>query len=198
MNPHESPSTRIIHSLNRRVDELIVQLSLGKAEAAEHVEATKKSLHEKVGRVRSAIIPGGSTEAFVAKLDHLRVQLALGKMETRDAYTAQREKIHHALDDARTGFHHLEDRVREDLDDSAETLELKFNALALDLGIAAIVAEDELKTRKDELAVQASRLAGKLKASASAVGEEAETAAREARLAYEDIRDNLKRLFHCD
>ncbi len=196
MNPHESPSTRLIHSLNRRLDEFIVQLSLGKSEAAEQVEATKKSLHEKLGNVRSAIIPGGSSEAFVAKLDHLRVQLALGKMETRDACAAQREKIHHALDDARTGFHHFEDRVREDLDDSAATLELKLNALALDLGIAAIVAEDELKTKKEELAAQASRLAGKLKASASAVGEEAENVAREARLAYEDIRENLKHLFH--
>jgi hypothetical protein len=198
MNPHESPATRLIHSLNRRVDELIVQLSLGKSEAADHVEATKKSLHEKLGKVRSSIIPGGSSEALAAKLDHLRVQLALGKMESRDAYEAQREKIHHALGEARNGFHHLEDRVRADLDDSAETLELKLNALALDLGIAAIVAEDELKTKKEEFAVQASRLAGKLKASASAVGHEAETAAHEARLAYEDIRDNLKRLFHRD
>jgi cob(I)alamin adenosyltransferase len=195
MNPHESPAVRIIQSLNRRIDELIVQLSLGKSEAADQVEVTKHRLHEKLGQVRSAIIPGGSSEAFVAKLDHLRVQLALGKMESRDAYAAQREKIHHALDDARTGFHHFEDRVREDLDDSAATLELKLNALALDLGIAAIVAEDELKTRKEEIAAQASRLAGKLKASASAVGEEAEAAAHEARTAYEDIRDNLKRLF---
>jgi hypothetical protein len=196
MTPNESPATRLIHSLNRRIDELIVQLSLGKSEAADHVEATKKSLNEKLGKARASLIPGGSSEAFVAKLDHLRVQLALGKMESRDAYEVQREKIHHALDDARNGFHHLEDRVREDLDDSAETLELKFNALALDLGIAAIVAEDELKTKKEELTARASRLAGKLKASASAVGQEAETAAHEARLAYEDIRDNLKRLFH--
>lgn len=198
MNPHESPATRLIHSLNRRLDELIVQLSLGKAEASEHLEASKKNLHDKLGKVRAAVIPGGSSEAFVAKLDHLRVQLALGKMESRDVYEAQREKIHHALNDARSGFHHLEERVREDLDDSAETLELKLNALALDLGIAAIVAEDELKTKKEELAVQASRLAGKLKASASAVGHEAETAAHEARLAYNDIKDNLKRLFHRD
>jgi hypothetical protein len=196
MNPHESSATRLIHSLNRRIDELIVQLSLGKSEAADQVEVTKKSLREKLGKVRSAIIPGGSGEAFAGKFDHLRVQLALGKMESRDAYEAQREKIHHALGEARNGFHHLEDRVREDLDDSAETLELKLNALALDLGIAAIVAEEELKTKKEEFTAQASRLAGKLKASASAVGHEAETAAHEARLAYEDIRDNLKRLFH--
>ena len=196
MKPHESPATRLIHTLNRQIDDLIVQLSLGKSEASDHVEATKKSLHEKLGKVRAAIIPGGSSEAFTAKLDHLRVQLALGRMESRDTYASQREKIHHALDDARTGFHHLEDRVREDLEESSATLELKLNALALNLGIAALVAEDELKTRKEELTAQASRLAGKLKASASAVGHEAETAAHEARIAFEDIKDNLKRLFH--
>jgi formiminotetrahydrofolate cyclodeaminase len=198
MNPHESPATRLIHSLNRRIDELIVQLSLGKAEAADQVEATKQSLSEKLDNVRAALTPGGSSDAFAAKLDHLRVQLALGKMESRDAYEAQREKIHQALEETRSGFHHLEDRVREDLEDLAATLELKLNALALDLGIAAIIAEDELKTKKEEFVARASRLAGKLKSSASAVGHEAETAAREARLAYEDIRDNLQGLFHRD
>ena len=196
MKPEESPATRLIHTLNRQIDDLIVQLSLGKSEASAHVEHSKEILREKLTAARNALSHSETHQKLAAKLDHLRVQLHLGGMESRDAYQAQRETIHHAIDEALGEFHHLDERVREDLTDSAETLKLKLNALGLTIGLAALVAEDELKTRKDEFSAKASRLAGKLKVSASAVGHEAETAAHEARIAFEDIRDNLKRLFH--
>lgn len=195
MKNEESPSARLIHSLKHQIDELVVQLSLGKAEAADQVERSKEVLREKLATVRNGLPHSEAQPKIAAKLDNLRLQLALGRMESRDTYQDQRDKIFNAIDDASREFHHLDERVREDLNDSAETLKLKLNALAINLGIAAVVAEDELKTRKEELSAKAARLAGKLKDAGSAVGHEAETAAREARIAFDDITDNLKRLF---
>ncbi len=196
MEKPPSPASRLLHSLEKQIDELIVQLSLGKAEAAAHVEEAKEAFREKLDKIREAIAHDETHRNLASKLDHLRLQLSLGAMESRDAYHGQREKILHALHDTRAELQHLEDRVREDLHESADTLQLKLNALALNLGLAAIVAEDELKTRREELTLKAERVSGKLKSALSAAGTEAETLAQEAREAFDDIRDNLKRLFH--
>lgn len=196
MESQDPPSVRLIHSLKHHIDELVVQLSLGRAEAVDHVDRAKKALAEKITAARGGLLPGSAQQRLAAKLDHLRVQLALGGMESRDAYEAQREKVNQAIEDLRSEMHHLDERVRGDLDESIGVLQLKLNALALHLGIATLVAEDELKTRKAELSAKAEQLAGKLKSAVSSAGREAETAAREARVAFDDIRDNLRRLFH--
>lgn len=196
MEKPPSPASRLLHSLEKQIDGLIVQLSLGKAEAAVHVEQAMEAFREKVGKIRDAIAHDETRRNLAAKLDHLRLQLSLGGMESRDAYQGQRERILQALHDTRAELHHLEERVREDLHESADTLQLKLNALALNLGVAAIVAEDELKTRREELSVKAERVSAKLKTAISAAGTEAETLGKEALEAFDDIRDNLKRLFH--
>jgi len=195
MDPHDSAASRLIRSLKRHVDELVVQLSLGKAEAVEQVEHGKELLREKIDRARQALPGGGVPSSLAGRLDHLRLQLALGRMETRDAVEHQREKIHEAIEEVREEIHELDETVREDLGEAAEGLQLKLNALALNLGIAALVAEDEARTLKDELSLKASRLAERLKSSASEKGDEVEEVAREAREAYDDIKDNLRRLF---
>lgn len=196
MESQDSSAVRLIRSVKHHIDELVVQLNLGKAEALDHVELAKKALAKKVTEARNRLSQAGEQEGLGTKLDHLRVQLALGGMESRDAYLAQRAKINRAIEETRAELHHYDERVRGDLEESIDVLQLKLNALALHLGIATLVAEDEIRTRKEEFSAQAERVAGKLKAAASSAGEEAETAAREARIAFDDIRDNLRRLFH--
>jgi len=194
--PNDSSASRLIRSLKQHIDELVVQLSLGKAEAADHVERSKERLKEKIDSVVKALPGGGAGSSLEGKLEHLRLQLALGRMETRDALENQRERIHHAIEEVREELHDLDEGTREELGDAAEGLQLKLNALALNLGIAAIVAEDEAKTWKDEISQKATRLAERLKHAASETTEETESTFREAREAYDDIKDNLKRLFH--
>lgn len=196
MEPTEAPAARLIHKLKRQIDELVVQLSLGKAEAADTVEHAKEALAEKLAAARAALTQEQAHASLAAKLDHLRVQLALGRMESRDACQAQREKIHHAIEEAKEELHHLDETLREDLSEAAESLQNRLNTLALDLGLAVLVAEDELKTRKEEIAARAARLAERLKSAASSASEQSEILAREAGEAYEDIKDNLRRLLH--
>ncbi len=69
-----------------------------------------------------------------------------------------------------------------------ESLKTKLDALALDLGIGGIVAEDELKTRKDQIKAELKSVQEKLKpAMEEAVGE--------AKKAFDEVRANLRSLF---
>ncbi|MCB1231283.1 MAG: hypothetical protein KDN19_13495 [Verrucomicrobiae bacterium] len=196
MSKGEHSPSELLHALKGQLDELIVQLSLGKAEAIDYVETHKTELSERITRAREALGADDKHAALRTKLDELRVQLALGRMETRDAYQAQREKIQHALDEARGEWHHLEGDLRDELDERSESFKTKLNALALDVGLAKEVAEDELETRKEEFVFQARRLADRFKKSKAKTTEEIESFAGEARESWDDLKDNLRRLFH--
>lgn len=195
-SPSDNPPTRALHALKSQLDELIVQLSLGKAEAIDYVETHKQDLSERIHRVRTQLGDDADHAGLRSKLDHLRVQLALGRMESRDTYEAQREKIHQAINDVRGEWQHLEEDLREELSEKSDSLQTKLNALALDLGLAASVAEDEIKARKDDLSLKARDLADKLKHSGEETSEAVEGFLGEAREAWDDLRDNLKRLLH--
>ncbi len=196
MPTSDNPPSRALHALKSQIDELIVQLSLGKKEAIDYVETHKQELSEHIASVRSRLGDDASQANLRGKLDELRLQLALGRMESRDAYESQREKIHHAIDAARGEWHHLETDLRDELSEKSDSLQTKLNALALDLGLAASVAEDELKTRKDEIQLKARDLAEKLKHRGEETGEAVESFIGEARESWDDLKDNLKRLFH--
>mgnify|MGYP007067750538 FL=1 len=93
MDTPPSSASRLLRSLQKQIDELIVQLSLGRAEASEHFEHAKAALREKLVSAREAISHNETHRHLAAKLDHLRIQLSLGGMDSRDAYHEQREKI---------------------------------------------------------------------------------------------------------
>ena len=87
MNDENESLTR---KLKREIDELLLQLSLGKAEAADFIEDQKKNfgkvvdeVSEKVVAAEKAGTDAGADAAASAKrkLDELKLQLALGRME---------------------------------------------------------------------------------------------------------------------
>ncbi|MEX2578313.1 MAG: hypothetical protein WD342_04580 [Verrucomicrobiales bacterium] len=195
MDTEKRGPARLLHVLKGEIDDLIVQLSLGKAEAIDFVETNKSDLSRRIARVRDSLGGEGRDVGLKRKLDEVAVQLALGRMETRDAYEAQRGRINRAIHDARGEWRHLEDETRQELTEKAESLQIKLDALALDVGLVALVAEDELKVRKDEIAAQTRRLAEKLKTVGGEAGEEAESFAAEAKRDWDDLKDNLGRLF---
>ena len=195
MTTENSLPSRWLSAAKQELDELIVQLRLGKAEAADYVESHKADLDQRIGEIRNSLEDNDSCASLLQRLDELRLQLALGKMESRDGLASQREKIASALEGARQEWHTLEDGVRDELSQKSESLETKLNALGLDLGLAAIVAEDELATRKEELTLQAERLAEKVKTAGSDATEVADGLVDETREALNDLKDNLRRLF---
>ncbi len=196
MSTEENSPTRLLHALKGQIDELIVQLNLGRKEAIDYVEEHKQDLNDRIARVRDSLGDGDEHEGLRTKLDELRVQLALGRMESRDAYQEQREKIHQAIEVARGEWHHLDHELREELTERSESLQTKLNALALDLGLAAAVAEDDLEIRKEEFSLQARRLADRVEKASRSAGKEIEAFSKEARETWDDLKDNLRRLFH--
>lgn len=188
--PDDAPQSRLLRALKGQVDDLILQLDLGARDAIDFVERHKGEVRETIDRALTALGDGESTAKLRQKLDELRVQLALGRMETRDAYQTQREHILHGIDGVRQEWHHLDADLRDQLSDKAESLQTKLNALGLELGLGALIAEDDLKVRKDELSLQARRLAEKL----NLAGEHASEFAGEVRDAWTDLKDRLRNL----
>lgn len=194
-SPSPSSASRWLGAAKQELDELVVQLRLGKAEATDYVESHKSDLDRRLGEIQDSLGDSETYAALRGRLDELRVQLALGKMESRDQLEVQRARIGSAIHAAREEWQTLEEGLRDELGQRSESLETKLNALGLDLGIAAVVAEDDLKVRKEELALQAERLGEKVKSASSEASEKTEEIVTEAREAWTDLKDNLRRLF---
>ena len=76
------------------IEELQVQAALGKAEAKDKFEETKKKfnlfLHESKSKMKES---KEKADEIHAMLDDLRVQLALGKAETTEAFKEQKKQL---------------------------------------------------------------------------------------------------------
>lgn len=76
------------------IEELQVQAALGKAEAKDKFEETKKKfnlfLHESKLKIKES---KEKTDEIHAMFDDLRVQLALGKAETTEAFKEQKKQL---------------------------------------------------------------------------------------------------------
>lgn len=82
------------------LEELQVQMALGKAEARDIFENIKKALHMRIQQLKSKISPvktSGTMLPMVNALEQLQVQLALGLAETSEAFEEQRRNIEHSL-----------------------------------------------------------------------------------------------------
>ena len=149
MEDPSNPNPSLVSRLKREIDELALQLDLGKAEAVDFVEDRKRELRDIVDQVKQAVDDGkvaGGEQANSLKqsLDELRLQLALGKMESRDALSEQRQKISAAVDSTRECLEPVEKDMKDRIQATGESLKTKLSALALDLGIRSAVAEEEL------------------------------------------------------
>lgn len=94
---------KVVNSLRSaavELEEMQVQTALGKAEAKDKWEDTKKGFDSFLHKAKSTVKTGGEKVDDVhAAMDHLKVQLALGKAETADAFATQKKNISKALHD---------------------------------------------------------------------------------------------------
>jgi ElaB/YqjD/DUF883 family membrane-anchored ribosome-binding protein len=196
----DPPDPSVISRLKREIDELALQLELGKADAVDFVEERKDELRGLIDNVREAVdegkVAGGEqVTSLKQSLDELRVQLALGRMETQDSLSAQRAKISAAVDSTRERLEPVEQSVREKIQDSGESLKTKLSALALDLGIRGAVAEEELSRKKDEFKSDLKNIKETLQPAIDGVGESLDEIGRQARDKFDDLKNRLNQLF---
>jgi len=195
-----------IRKAKAEIDELVLQLSLGKSEALDFIEQQKQVFSEIIkdteGRVTlSDLIDDEKTTKIRQHLGELKLQLALGRMESRDNYVEQKDRISKAIDDVQDDLAPLKESASDVLQEvlggfqnGSESFRTKLNALALNLGIGMAVAEDEAKLHKDRLHEELQEAQTKLQPSLDEAARRAKEAGEEARDVLDGIRDNLKTL----
>ena len=200
MEESPNPNASLVSRLKREIDELAVQLDLGKAEAVDFVEERKREFRDIVDEVKHAVddgkTAGGEQVASLKQsLDELRLQLALGKMESQDALSEQREKISAAVDSTRERLEPVEKDLKDRIQDTGDALKTKLSALALDLGIRGAVAEEELVRKKDEFKEDLNGIKETLQPAIDGVGESLDEIGRQARDKFDDFKNRLNQLF---
>ncbi len=85
--------------VQQELDELALQLSLGKAEARDKFEELKVEFRDKVGALKLQLHQSEETirPEVLRTLEEFELQLALGKAETKDRFHEQKIKILHSL-----------------------------------------------------------------------------------------------------
>lgn len=182
-----------IQKLQQRVEELIVQLDLGKSEAIDLVETQKEHLKSNLDQVKQSVT-GTAAHALHKKIDELRLQLQLGKMETREAYLDQLDKIEEALNATRRALQETKYKSAEEFNDLTHALTDKLHMLALNLGAAGVLAQEKAAETREQLRTKLQRVAGSLQGEAEWTAEKARQTAEDAHRAMDDILDNLKSL----
>lgn len=137
------------------LEELQLQLALGKSEAKDKFESMKKRfnmlLHE--AELKTDDVKEWA-EDIHTKFDELRVQLALGKAETKDGFETQRKKINAKI-------HELEDYIQahpklakayDYLQTEFERIKLELEILAVNFQLAATKPTDSIQKRREEMA----------------------------------------------
>jgi len=196
-----------IQKIKQDIDELILQLSLGKKEAADflneqkdHFKAVVEDTKDRV--TENAGINDETTASLQQKLDELRLQLELGRLEGREVFEKQREKIRDAIASVESDLGPVKERSGELLEDiteafhaGAESFKAKLDAFALNADLGSMVVEEEAKLKKDELAASLKESAAKLKPAVEEAGTQMRDVVLEAREALEGVRKNLSQLF---
>ncbi|MBK7130799.1 MAG: hypothetical protein IPH66_15765 [Crocinitomicaceae bacterium] len=137
------------------LEELQVQLALGKAEAKDKFESLKKNFN---GLVHSAELKVDEAKDFAqemrVKFEELRVQLALGKAETLEAFEAQRKKINQKMQEIEQYIkeHPTLSKVYDYLVYEFERIKTELEILAINFKLALKKTDDSLQKRREEMA----------------------------------------------
>lgn len=140
----------------REVDELTLQLALGKAEVKEKYEEIKNEFRYRVVNFKNTLLSRQSNEIYkelIARLDQLEERLKIGKAESREKFVEEKKFILKAL---RT----IESEIRKKLPDNLdvqhvkheiEDFKLKMEILHLKFLLKRFTIKDELKSNAAEV-----------------------------------------------
>lgn len=160
----------IAQQVKTKVEELEVQLALGKAEAEDWLEREKKNFGTFLEKAKDAVekadnIGKEKKEELLTKYEELQVQLALGKAETLEAFEAQKLKIEDAMKDFQKVVHTVDDELSDIpglLANIGTQLNSKFEAFEVQFELAKAESQDILEEKKKELSNQLNELKKKL------------------------------------
>ena len=146
-----------------KIEELELQLTLGKAEAHDKFEQSKSNFQRTVNDLKARTgelehLGKEKAQDLKMKLEELQVQLNLGKAETRDVFEKQKGKLEELIDEAQKSFDAFREDAGEKIDrtehefiESAERFKSKLDTFRLHYTLAKAEVKDELEERRKYL-----------------------------------------------
>lgn len=150
----------------QEVDELVLQFSLGKAEAKDKFEEIKKELKLKVAEFRqSAFAQQLSTVAsdIKSRLETLEHHLNSGHADTSHVFEEQKSKIAHAIDQLEIQLKKLLPEEREHFEQELEKFKIKLEILKLWFSLKKIETKASFKGHMKEARQKIDQLMEKVK-----------------------------------
>ncbi len=137
------------------IEELEVQLSLGKAEAIDEIEKQKVNLKQFIDETLK-IISGTKMENHLkSSLEEIQLQLALGKAETKEKLEEQIEKILKSISLYKSKMELLKDDLKdkypsiEHFDKNADKLKMLVDIAKLQFHLGKAELKEEVEKDKD-------------------------------------------------
>jgi len=139
----------------QELDELAIQLALGKVEAKEKFEEVKKEFRAHVQEVKNKLTSKLLKEMVTAttqKLEELEVQLALGKADSAEIFEAQTKKILRAIQSLEKEIKDkfLQTDELNSFGYEMEKFKLKIEILRLKFILKRFEVKDEFKDRMQQ------------------------------------------------
>lgn len=157
--PHRSPVDYIVKGLQTaasELEELKLQIALGKVEAKDLFENMKKSLQIRIEQMKSKFRVAKNSEGVLPvlnALEHLQVQLTLGIAETKEAFDKQRKNIEHSLSQLEIKLKlGAPGRQVAKIQLEIEKFKAKLQLLSLGYKLTKIYLHYNLKQKKEEFA----------------------------------------------
>lgn len=149
-----------------KVEELNLQLHLGKDEARDEFEKQKKNLRDWLNQAEHKIqnskkLSEDTIRDFKNRMEELRVQASLGVAESKDALKEQQDKLNKGIRSLRSRFEEAYDDVSEEIEDMSEEARerlddyhTRFDLFRLQMHLGREDAKDEWERRKKDLSVK--------------------------------------------
>lgn len=183
----------------QEIDELTVQLALGKAEARDKFNEIKKDFREKVSELKAflANIPSDIEISTIRKkIDELEMHLIQGEVNTREAFETQKDNLLKATSALEKTLERkvpftaeLQHFVHE-----MEKFKVKLEILRLKFSLKKMEVENEFRIRMDQAKAYINERRTLIKDKIDEGKEKYEDFGDEIRLAYTHFRKALKEL----
>ena len=171
-NSFDDMFKNMMNEWRTRVDELKVQLNLGKMDAADAFEKQKDHLKDFINQAKQNLDKGTDmaeeqVKALRTKLEELRVQLSLGKADTMEAFEEQRKKIepalHEVYESGKKAFNTTYEQGSKLFDHQSELFKTGLEVLQLQFALGKMEAKDEAEKLKKEISEKMEEMQTKAK-----------------------------------
>ena len=206
MKTEETTETNILQKVTdkllaaqQEIDELALQLALGKADAWDKFEEIKSEFRFKVSELKNIL--ANPAENYLspevkAKIEELELQLALGKADSKDLFEGQKKKIMNALTNLEEDIQRNWRRIKapDFFVHEVEQFKLKMEILRLRFRLKKFDVRDDYRNRMQTVRREIKKMTTKPKDRVNARQEKYDDFKYEISLAYKHIKNAVESL----